>query len=335
MDADLEAVVLRAGGAQAVADTQIVQSLWSGYGQIMRCHLDGGVEPSVIVKHVRWPDQRDHPYGWSSDHSHERKLQSYRIETTWYDRYASDCRDECRVPRCLALETRADEVIMVLEDLDASGFAGRRQRVNEAELDACLSWLAGFHATFMGRRPEGLWATGTYWHLATRPDEFDALDDGPLKSAAAIIDQQLADSPFQTLVHGDAKLANFCFSADGRRAAAVDFQYVGGGCGMKDVAYFISSCLDEDDSERLAPALLDRYFELLQDALERSGTALDIEALEETWRALYPVAWTDFYRFLQGWSPGHWKLHRYSERLAREVLEALHSPDSRESPEAR
>ena len=37
----------------------------------------------------------------------------------------------------------------------------------------------------------------------------------------------------------------------------------------------------------------------------------------------YPVAWTDFYRFLQGWSPGHWKLHRYSERLAREVLATL------------
>ncbi len=92
---------------------------------------------------------------------------------------------------------------------------------------------------------------------------------------------------------------------------------------MKDVAYFISSCLDEDDSERLGPSLLDRYFELLSRALERSGKTVDLTALEEEWRALYPVAWTDFYRFLQGWSPGHWKLHRYSERLAHEVLEAL------------
>ena len=199
----------------------------------------------------------------------------------------------------------------------------RRQRVSEAELDACLSWLAGFHATFMGERPDGLWATGTYWHLATRPDEFDVLEDGPLKAAAVTIDRLLANSPFQTFVHGDAKLANFCFGADGRQAAAVDFQYVGGGCGMKDVAYFIGSCLDEGDSERMSPDLLDRYFELLGDALERSGKALDFAALEEDWRALYPVAWTDFYRFLQGWSPGHWKLHRYSERLAGEVLEVL------------
>lgn len=327
LDATLEAIVLEAADAAAITETQIVQRLWSGYGQIVRCVLDGEAAdttpPSVIVKHVRWPDERHHPRGWTTDRSHERKVQSYRVETMWYERYGPVCPDACRVPRCLALSTRADEVIMVLEDLDASGFAGRRQWVDDAELDACLSWLANFHATFMGHQPDGLWATGTYWHLATRPDELDALEDGPLKTAAPTIDRRLANSPFQTFVHGDAKLANFCFDKDGRRAAAVDFQYVGGGCGMKDVAYFISSCLDEDTSERLAPDLLDRYFELLGKALERTGKELDFAALEQDWRALYPVAWTDFYRFLQGWSPGHWKLHRYSERLAREVLDAL------------
>ncbi len=323
LDADLHTLVLRAAGAQAIVETQIVQRLWSGYGQIVRCLLEGGPRPSVIVKHVRWPDQRDHPYGWTSDVSHERKLASYRVEAEWYDRYAPVCGDRCRVPQSLALEIRADGVIMVMEDLDAAGFPGRQQQLNGTQLDACLSWLASFHATFMGERPDGLWPTGTYWHLATRPDEFDALEDGPLKSAAATIDRQLADSPFQTFVHGDAKLANFCFSADGSRAAAVDFQYVGGGCGMKDLAYFISSCLDEDDSERMEGELLDRYFELLGSALTRIGKPMDFEALEADWRRLYPVAWTDFYRFLQGWSPGHWKLHRYSERLAREVLDEL------------
>ena len=55
----------------------------------------------------------------------------------------------------------------------------------------------------------------------------------------------------------------------------------------------------------------------------------DFAALEADWRALYPVAWTDFYRFLQGWDPGHWKLHRYSERLAREVLEAQEAQEER------
>ncbi len=323
LDAELETLVLQAAGAEAIVGTQIVQSLWSGYGQIVRCHLDGGTRPAVIVKHVRFPDERDHPYGWTSDLSHQRKLESYRVESTWYRHYAHRCADACRVPRCLSLETREGEVIMVMEDLDSSGFAGRRHDVTDEELDACLRWLASFHATFMGQSPEGLWPTGTYWHLATRPDEFDALAAGPLKSAAATLDRRLARSPFQTFVHGDAKLANFCFSDDGSKTAAVDFQYVGGGCGMKDVAYFISSCLDEDESERMEAVLLDRYFELLADALRTSGKNVNVPELEADWRALYPVAWTDFYRFLQGWSPGHWKLHRYSERLAREVLEAL------------
>ena len=323
LDAGIEALVLRASGADEVVDTHVVQRLWSGYGQIVRWEVEGGVQPSVIVKHVVWPDEREHPRGWATDLSHERKRKSYQVETSWYREYAATCSGECRVPLLLEAEAGAGQVVMVMEDLDASGFGGRRSLVNRSELDACLSWLANFHATFMGESPVGLWETGTYWHLDTRPDELAALDDGPLKDAAASIDRQLTNSPFQTFVHGDAKLANFCFNSDGSQVAAVDFQYVGGGCGMKDLAYFISSCLDEDDSEVMEAELLDRYFELLGAALLRLGRSIDFASLEADWRALYPMAWTDFYRFLQGWSPGHWKLHRYSNRLAREVLESL------------
>lgn len=324
-DSELEAVVLSAADARSVVGTELVQSLWSGYGQIVRYHLEDGAHQSLIMKHVAWPDQRNHPRGWNSNLSHERKLQSYQVETIWYDRYAQQCPDSCRVPQCLAIEGGSGEVIIVLEDLDAAGFAGRRDDVNEGEVEACLLWLANFHATFMGVVPEGLWPTGTYWHLATRPDELAALNDQRLKAAAPRIDRQLSNSSFQTFVHGDAKLANFCFSADGQRAAAVDFQYVGGGCGMKDVAYFIGSCLDEDESEAMAPAFLDRYFEFLKSGLQRLDNPLDFTMLEAEWRTLYPVAWTDFYRFLQGWSPGHWKLHSYSERLANQVLDELDS----------
>ena len=193
---------------------------------------------------------------------------------------------------------------------------------SDTELEACLSWLAHFHATFLHERPTGLWEIGTYWHLDTRPDELAELDDPELRAAAPAIDARLNASTFQTFVHGDAKLANFCFSVEGR-VAAVDFQYVGGGCGMKDVAYFISSCLHEDECERREASLLDYYFGQLRGALERRGKEIDFAALEDEWRSLYPVAWTDFFRFLQGWSPGHWKIHSYSERLARAVLETL------------
>ena len=211
----------------------------------------------------------------------------------------------------------------MMEDLAAAGYPHAAASIGEAEMHLVLDWLANFHATFMGDAPAGLWPTGSYWHLATRPDELVAMADGPLKKAANALDRTLNEAPYQTFVHGDAKLANFCFSDDGKRVAAVDFQYVGGGCGMKDVAYFISSCLNENECERQQESLLSRYFNALSTALKHRHANIDGNAVETAWRPLYGVAWTDFYRFLQGWSPGHWKIHAYSERLAREVLANL------------
>jgi aminoglycoside phosphotransferase (APT) family kinase protein len=191
-----------------------------------------------------------------------------------------------------------------------------------------LHWLANFHATFIGQAPTGLWPIGTYWHLATRPDELKALKDQALKQAATKIDQRLNSARYQTIVHGDAKLANFCFSnPSGRgeklRVAAVDFQYVGGGCGMKDVAYFVGSCLGEQDCERYQQEILDYYFSALELALKSRNSTVDSESLVQEWRALYPLAWTDFHRFVKGWSPGHWKIHGYSERIARAVISQI------------
>ncbi len=159
--------------------------------------------------------------------------------------------------------------------------------------------------------------------MDTRPDELEALADLPLKHAAAEIDRPLRESRYQTLVHGDAKLANFCFSTNGEQVAAVDFQYVGGGCGMKDVAYFIGSCLAEEDCERFESRLLDYYFTAFKEAAARLRPSVDVVVVEEEWRNLFPLAWTDFHRFLKGWSPGHWKLNAYSERMARTVVDAL------------
>lgn len=320
MNKDFQALILQATQAQSIYKIETIQSLWSGYGSIVRYGLQGSMLDSVVVKHVNLGAQGSHPRGWNTDLSHRRKMRSYQVETAWYDRWSRHCDSSCRVPACLAFKALGDEVLIVLEDLDASGFRQRRAVVTDAELQACLSWLANFHATFIDEQPEGLWPTGTYWHLDTRPDELAALSDTALKNAAEAIDRKLGNSPFQTFVHGDAKLANFCFSDNGARVAAVDFQYVGGGCGIKDVAYFIGSCLDEDDCQRRESELLDQYFLALRDALKSKRKAIDAQAVENDWRALYPVAWTDFYRFLKGWSPGHWKLHGYSERLAREVV---------------
>ncbi len=327
MDEHFKSIIMDATSSKAIFEIEVIQSLWSGYGKIVRYGVKDGSVARVVVKHVQLPDQAQHPRGWNTDQSHQRKLHSYQVETAWYAQWSHDCDATCRVPECMALEHKNDQVLMVLEDMDATGFPQRRTSVNLVELKTCLSWLANFHATFIGIQPQDLWPTGTYWHLDTRPDEWAALNDTALKNAAQSIDQKLRASPYQTFVHGDAKLANFCFSEDGQQVAAVDFQYVGGGCGMKDVAYFIGSCLDENACERLETQLLDHYFQSLRHALKSKQKPVDADAVEQNWRALYPLAWTDFHRFLKGWSPGHWKIHSYSERLAREVVAQLtHTP---------
>ncbi|MEE9354400.1 MAG: phosphotransferase [Methylococcaceae bacterium] len=323
MNDSLLKLIQQTTDATEVSPIQDIQNLWSGYGSIVRYGLKGCSMDTVIVKQVNLSGSSAHPRGWNSDLSHQRKLKSYQVEVAWYDQWGKQCDKACRIPDCLGLSSHEDEILMILEDLDAVGFAERRSAVSIPEIYTCLSWLANFHATFMERQPTNLWSIGTYWHLATRPDELAALQDKALKEVAEPIDKMLQNSPFQTIVHGDAKLANFCFSQDGESVAAVDFQYVGGGCGIKDVAYFIGSCLDEVSCERLESQLLDFYFEAFGQALYQKHPTADATVIEQNWRTLYPIAWTDFHRFLKGWSPGHWKINSYSERLAQEVITQL------------
>ncbi len=84
------------------------------------------------------------------------------------------------------------------------------------------------------------------------------------------------------------------------------------------MAYFVGSCLYEEDCERLEAKILDTYFTHFHKALGDKN-----EALENEWRALYHVAWADFHRFLKGWSPGHWKINSYSQRITKQVIKNL------------
>ena len=175
-------------------------------------------------------------------------------------------------------------------------------------------------------RAKGLWPRGTYWHLDTRPDKLAATEDAKLREAAPAIDQRLGNATHRTLLHGDAKVANFCFPVEregGRlqEVAAVDLQYVGGGVGVQDVAYFLGSCLGEEELARSADAHLDRYFEDLGRVLFERG--MESAEVEDEWRGLWPFAWADFHRFLAGWAPGHWKLSAFSERVTRSALDEL------------
>jgi len=145
--------------------------------------------------------------------------------------------------------------------------------------------------------PALLWGSGCYWHLSTRQEELRAVSREwrALADAAEGVDDALRGfgrgrRRYGTLVHGDAKAANFLFAqegagmagaapgdrgASGGAVAAYDFQYVGGGYGPRDVAYLLASSVDE--RVLAAPggeaALLEHYREALLAALAKKGEA--------------------------------------------------------------
>ncbi len=303
-------------------EAEIIQSLWSGYGKISRYQLVDSQLETVVVNCISPNQSSDHPRGWNTDMSHNRKVKSYQVESYWYANWNHQCNENCQVPKWIGSFSAGESQWIVLEVLDVN-FPVRKHQLSFSEVQLCLKWLANFHAAFLSRKPVGLWEVGTYWHLETRPDEFEKIEHTELKLKAHRIDEELNRCKFQTIVHGDAKLANFCFSPDGQRVAAVDFQYVGGGCGMKDVAYFLGSCLSGSECDLHQDELLACYFTELKEALRHSKPSLNFEELREEWTTMYPYACADFTRFLLGWMPSHQKVNDYSLKQVKLVLHKL------------
>lgn len=312
--------ILKELGGGTILGIEKMQSLWSDYGAIFRLRLQSAKHSSVVVKCIALEEKDKHPRGWATNRSHERKLQSYLIENYWYENYADSLPQSVKLPQLLYSEHISTAQVLVLEDLSIS-YPGLKRSCTFAEAQNVIKWLAGFHAQFINSNTEGLWPTGSYWHLDTRPEEWKAMEDGLLKEKAEELDRALIQAKYQTIIHGDAKVANFCFGTDDK-VAGVDFQYVGKGIGVKDLAYFIGSCFTGDECGLYENSLLDYYFEQFGKSITTLNSREKTD-LEKEWRALYPVAWADFNRFLMGWLPGHQKLHSHALAKNKEALKYL------------
>ena len=311
--------ILSQTGARRIRDITLVQQLWNGYGELLRVHLEGAEAGSVILKKVVPPP------GANQSLSDLRKKRSYQVEQNWYRTGAGRCDESCRVARFLGYKTEGKGSLLLLEDLSDSGYLPDRQP-SPNRVRTGLSWFAAFHARFLGQIPEGLWEQGSYWHLGTRSEEWERMPQGRLKDNAALLDQALRSSRFKTLLHGDPKPANFCWDSSDR-PAAVDFQYTGAGCGIRDVILFLDRGLGRQRCREDEDNWLDFYFERLNDALERNGSPVDRQALEADWRPRFSIAWSDYARFYLGWA-GSYTLDAYSEELLdRAVTTAARYPD--------
>lgn len=63
-----------------ITDIQLIQGVWGGYGQLLRVKLSGGEIKSLVLKLINMPKPEDHPKGWNTKLSHQRKLFSYQVE---------------------------------------------------------------------------------------------------------------------------------------------------------------------------------------------------------------------------------------------------------------
>ena len=337
--ADLAAALDRAGVALRGRETPLC-SLWAGYGRVSSvAGVRGGARLPLIITRVTPPASAPA----DDDGGHARKLASYVAEAAFYREVAPGLAgSRCPVAEPVAVVEAHDAppapsyaLALALTDLRPAYPVFTKGSLRPPQLRACLTWLAEFHAAFWGVAARAdvppLLATreGTFWHLATRPAEYDAIprDWADLKAAAPAIDAALAAAaagPHGTLVHGDAKAANFCWTEMGNKdaavaAAAFDFQYVGRGVGARDVAYLLSSAGGAGDNEE---GLLSFYLDALLAALARRGAdpaGYDAGVL----RAHYDLACADFVRFMAGW--GWWgggsdRAAATARRVAREVL---------------
>jgi len=336
-----------------VTSTTLIQTLWSGYGECFRATLEHSsaqtsqlkLPTAVVVKCASPANATSHPRGWNNNTGHQRKLQSFIIEKAFYKYLQPLTSPQCYVPKHVASESKNGNTMLVMEDLATIGFSHCASSLSITQSETVLQWLAAFHAQFLVKRDAihknevEVWQQGTYWHLATRMDELAAMPDCELKHKAHELDKALNNCSYQTLVHGDAKVANFCFTENFENCAAVDFQYVGYGVGIKDVAYFLGSALTTDEQTTYLPHLLTIYFETLKNALRNRNTQLenqasstpapypvlalsenDIAEVEKQWRRLFSFACADFHRFLSGWSPGHWKIDRFLQEQTATAL---------------
>ncbi|KAE8151178.1 kinase-like domain-containing protein [Aspergillus avenaceus] len=188
----------------------------------------------------------------------------------------------------------------------------------------------------------GLWLNGGYTYLATRRSEYASLaedtdsewcealctaPEGSELSVAEMVALFLTPCgrPFETYIHGDVKSENFFMTANGDDVAFFDFQYVGLGLGVCDLAklftcsvpVFILTDENEPLPEQLTMCdgerkLLEQYrARLLQD---EEPERYDWEIFKRHWE----TALVDWCRFQASW--GFWGNTEWLEARVRSIL---------------
>lgn len=191
-----------------------------------------------------------------------------------------------------------------------------------------------------------VWLNGGYTYLATRRKEYATLasdkedewsrlltsriDDEGRSIAEVVADfltpkfsSQTSTEAYQTLLHGDVKSENLFTSESGEKVAFYDFQYVGLGLGVCDLAKFFTCSVPlemlvpdhqiphELEMQHGEKELLERYWTRLR---KTSNKEYDWATLVLHWE----IALVDWLRFQASW--GFWGNTEWLEARVRSIV---------------
>ena len=249
----------------------------SGFaGSIYRIHLtphasdSGGDVPATLI----WKTVSSHP----STHTLLTQLGVYRAEADFYTNLARRARI---APRSYYsyFDAESGSVCLLLEDLSHMDAGDQIEGCTPEQARQVVTALAGLHSEFwaergadatMGvRRFDSRASASMHMHGASwrRVRESAITIPAGLSDAADLIaprvvsiKERLGAAPV-TLLHGDVRADNAFFDANG--AMFIDWQAVRVGRSAYDLAYFISTSLNEETRRTHQEDLLASYVETL------------------------------------------------------------------------
>ena len=286
-------------GAEGIESVS-VENIGAGVGfvgTILRCHLsfhgDAGVLPeSVIVKlHSSHPETVQTA----------RRLRLYEREYAFYGKMASQA--PIRSPALLHgdFDDRDHRFVLVLEDLRGMTTADQVAGASATQAKTALRAIARMHGAYLNRVDQ---PPISHFHDSAKPDRrrlvqrvyqaslavvferFGSLFSPRMKGLAREYGEHLIEHMDAlavgqlTFSHGDFRLGNMFFSADGSDDfAVVDWQVCGVRSGLYDVAYFLSSSVPIEVRRAVEAEAVAEYHDIV-----RSVAATDLSP-EECWRS--------------------------------------------------
>jgi hypothetical protein len=251
-----------------------------GQGQVANCFrltIEHDAGPTSVIAKV--PSQNE------VSRSTAALQHLYRREVSFYQQLATNI--ATRTPHCYVAERDdGDNFLLLLEDLSPSAIIDQFVGVSLGTARAGLSALAGLHGPTHAREElhDAAWLRGVATDL--RPlyesvlpilfdqfiDRYDGRIDLELRSTVRALKERLSlfsdyATPFPCVTHGDFRTDNLLIDACGGTVAlaVVDWQTVGVGSPLLDVAYFLTTSVSPEDCAHYEFELLDYYLGKMHD----------------------------------------------------------------------